>query len=89
MTDIFDPIHVVLDEAYVEFADHPSRASRVLDRDNLVVLRTFSKAAGIAGLGLGYRPPGAYRCAHRCPAGGGRMTNTAGLAGDKEARRLA
>ena len=48
------PVVVVLDEAYVEFADHPSRAARVLDRDNLVVLRTFSKAAGIAGLRLGY-----------------------------------
>ena len=48
------PIVVVLDEAYVEFADHPSRAARVLDCDNLVVLRTFSKAAGIAGLRLGY-----------------------------------
>ena len=48
------PVVVVLDEAYVEFADHPSRADRVLDFDNLVVLRTFSKAAGIAGLRLGY-----------------------------------
>ena len=48
------PVVVVLDEAYVEFADHPSRAARVLDHDNLVVLRTFSKAAGIAGLRLGY-----------------------------------
>ena len=48
------PVVVVLDEAYVEFADHPSRAGRVLERDNLVVLRTFSKAAGIAGLRLGY-----------------------------------
>ncbi len=48
------PVVVVLDEAYVEFADHASRASRVLARDNLVVLRTFSKAAGIAGLRLGY-----------------------------------
>ena len=48
------PVVVVLDEAYVEFADHASRASGVLDHDNLVVLRTFSKAAGIAGLRLGY-----------------------------------
>ena len=48
------PVVVVLDEAYVEFADHASRARRVLDRENLVVLRTFSKAAGIAGLRLGY-----------------------------------
>ena len=48
------PVMVVLDEAYVEFADHPSRATWVLAHDNLVVLRTFSKAAGIAGLRLGY-----------------------------------
>ncbi len=48
------PVMVVLDEAYVEFADHPSRADWVLQYDNLVILRTFSKAAGIAGLRLGY-----------------------------------
>ena len=48
------PLVVVLDEAYVEFADHASRAPRVPACDNLVVLRTFSKAAGIAGLRLGY-----------------------------------
>ena len=48
------PAVVVLDEAYVEFADRPSRAGRVSGHDNLVVLRTFSKAAGIAGLRLGY-----------------------------------
>ena len=48
------PLVAVLDEAYVEFADYPSRVPRVLDHDNLVVLRTFSKAAGIAGLRLGY-----------------------------------
>ncbi|MFO7631882.1 MAG: histidinol-phosphate transaminase, partial [Caldilinea sp.] len=48
------PVMVVLDEAYVEFADHPSRAEWVLRYNNLVVLRTFSKAAGIAGLRLGY-----------------------------------
>ena len=48
------PLLVVLDEAYVEFADHPSRAGWAPRHDNLVVLRTFSKAAGIAGLRLGY-----------------------------------
>jgi histidinol-phosphate aminotransferase len=48
------PALVVLDEAYVEFADAPSRACWVLEHDNLTVLRTFSKAAGIAGLRLGY-----------------------------------
>jgi len=48
------PLLVVLDEAYVEFADHASRATWVTETDNLVVVRTFSKAAGIAGLRLGY-----------------------------------
>jgi histidinol-phosphate aminotransferase len=48
------PTMVILDEAYIEFADAPSRASWVREHDNLVVLRTFSKAAGIAGLRLGY-----------------------------------
>ena len=48
------PALIVLDEAYVEFADLPSRAEWVLRHENLVVLRTFSKAAGIAGLRLGY-----------------------------------
>src|SRR5690606_33065179 len=48
------PALVVLDEAYVEFANHASRAVWVLEHQNLVVLRTFSKAAGIAGLRLGY-----------------------------------
>ena len=48
------PVLVVLDEAYVEFADYASRANWVLAHDNLVILRTFSKAAGIAGLRLGY-----------------------------------
>jgi histidinol-phosphate aminotransferase len=48
------PALVVLDEAYVDFADAPSRAPWVREHENLVVLRTFSKAAGIAGLRLGY-----------------------------------
>jgi len=48
------PVIVVVDEAYIEFAGRPSLASRVLDHDNLIVLRTFSKWAGIAGLRLGY-----------------------------------
>ena len=48
------PLLVVLDEAYVEFAVEKSRAPWVLEHDNLVILRTFSKSAGIAGLRLGY-----------------------------------
>lgn len=45
---------VVIDEAYAEFTDRPSKRSLVDDRDDVVVLRTFSKAYGLAGLRLGY-----------------------------------
>ena len=49
------PALVVLDEAYVEFAPPgASRLALVPERDNLVVLRTFSKWAGLAGLRVGY-----------------------------------
>ena len=49
------PLIVVLDEAYIEFAGlELSVASWVPERENLIVLRTFSKWAGIAGLRLGY-----------------------------------
>ena len=44
---------VVLDEAYIEFAGG-SRADWVLEHENLIVLRTFSKWAGLAGLRVGY-----------------------------------
>ncbi|MGQ9625565.1 MAG: histidinol-phosphate transaminase [Anaerolineae bacterium] len=47
------PLVVVLDEAYVEF-DGKSRVSWVQDFPNLIVLRTFSKWAGLAGLRVGY-----------------------------------
>ena len=66
------PFMLVLDEAYIEFAESlptPSTASgisrndlgadlsrirEVPGRENLVVLRTFSKWAGLAGLRIGY-----------------------------------
>ena len=49
------PLLVVLDEAYINF----SRAeddwiNKVCEYDNLIVLRTFSKWAGLAGLRIGY-----------------------------------
>ena len=47
------PLIVVLDEAYIEFAGG-SRADWVLEHENLIVLRTFSKWAGLAGLRVGY-----------------------------------
>ena len=53
------PLLVILDEAYIEFAGEDlgeslSRIREVPSRDNLVVLRTFSKWAGLAGLRIGY-----------------------------------
>jgi histidinol-phosphate aminotransferase len=53
------PVLVVLDEAYIEFAARDlgaglSRIREVSVRQNLVVLRTFSKWAGLAGLRVGY-----------------------------------
>jgi histidinol-phosphate aminotransferase len=53
------PLLVVLDEAYIEFAGEDlgaglSRIREVPSRENLVVLRTFSKWAGLAGLRVGY-----------------------------------
>ena len=44
---------VVVDEAYADFADAPSWLTRLADYPNLVVLQTFSKAWGLAGLRLG------------------------------------
>lgn len=44
---------VVVDEAYAEFAG-TSAADLVGRFDNLVILRTFSKWAGLAGLRIGY-----------------------------------
>jgi histidinol-phosphate aminotransferase len=50
------PPHVigVLDEAYVEFLDDPPPAIAWAQQRNVVVLRTFSKIVGLAGLRIGY-----------------------------------
>ncbi|MCJ7815774.1 MAG: histidinol-phosphate transaminase [Xanthomonadales bacterium] len=44
---------VVLDEAYAEFCAQPSAAGMIADHENLVVLRTMSKAWASAGLRCG------------------------------------
>ena len=44
---------LVLDEAYVEFSDSQSLAGQAVKRQNLVVLRTLSKAYGLAGARIG------------------------------------
>ena len=49
-------VAVLVDEAYVEFVDDPAvvQGLTLLDRPNVIVLRTFSKAYGLAGLRIGY-----------------------------------
>jgi histidinol-phosphate aminotransferase len=50
-------VTVVLDEAYIDFQVHddPDTTIDLLDRHaNLVILRTFSKCHGLAGLRIGY-----------------------------------
>ncbi|WJY00669.1 histidinol-phosphate transaminase [Curtobacterium sp. 458] len=57
MVSVPSTVLVVLDEAYAEFVTDPSavRGGALVGRfPNLVVLRTFSKAYGLAGLRVGY-----------------------------------
>jgi histidinol-phosphate aminotransferase len=53
---------VVVDEAYIDFADDPSATTALdlLALGNVVITRTFSKLHGLAGLRIGYLvgPPG-------------------------------
>lgn len=44
---------VVVDEAYIDFAQAPSALTLLGEYDRLVVLQTFSKAWGMAGIRLG------------------------------------
>ncbi|QHT70130.1 histidinol-phosphate transaminase [Rhodocytophaga rosea] len=44
---------VVVDEAYIDFAPEHTFVSKLQEYENLVVLQTFSKAWGLAGLRLG------------------------------------
>ena len=46
----------VADEAYYEFAGE-SCVSLLKDYDNLIIMRTFSKTMGSAGIRIGYRNP--------------------------------
>lgn len=66
------PAHVlvVLDEAYVEYAQpgaHPDGLGFLAERENLAVMRTFSKAYGLAAfrVGWGVVPPYVADLIHR------------------------
>lgn len=45
---------ILVDEAYIEFADKPSLINSVQEYPNIIVTRTFSKAWGLAGVRCGY-----------------------------------
>jgi len=45
---------VFVDEAYEEFTDRPSKRPLLDEREDVAILRTFSKAYGLAGVRLGY-----------------------------------
>lgn len=54
-----EDVLVLLDEAYIDFVEHPEAAADGLTTlrtrpDGLVLLRTFSKITGLAGLRVGY-----------------------------------
>jgi len=52
-----EDVLLILDEAYVEFVDDPAYTGShtlALERENIVLARTFSKAHGLAGLRCGY-----------------------------------
>ncbi|OGF54029.1 MAG: histidinol-phosphate transaminase, partial [Candidatus Firestonebacteria bacterium RifOxyC12_full_39_7] len=52
-----EDVIVVLDEAYYEYvgrADYPESVEYVKEGKNVIILRTFSKIYGLAGLRLGY-----------------------------------
>jgi histidinol-phosphate aminotransferase len=57
VTELPPRIVLVIDEAYLEFVDAPDYASALpllRTRERLIVLRTFSKIHGLAGLRIGY-----------------------------------
>ena len=45
---------VLIDEAYIDFADVESAASLLSEHENLLVVRTFSKSHSLAGMRVGY-----------------------------------
>jgi histidinol-phosphate aminotransferase len=55
MSRVLENVIVIFDEAYFEFLDDPPDTLRfVREGRNLIVLRTFSKIHGLAGLRIGY-----------------------------------
>lgn len=63
MSTVPDDVLVILDEAYREFVTDPHAVDGLAELErhsNLVVLRTFSKAYGLAGLRIGWAAGASY-----------------------------
>ncbi len=75
---------VVVDEAYGQFSESPSAIPLVEERDDVAVLRSFSKSYGLAGVRLGYAVvPEAWAGAYRkvnTPFAASELACRAGLA---------
>ena len=57
VNEVPDDVLLVMDEAYIEFLDEPLDLSPLVRsgvRPNLILMRTFSKIYGLAGLRIGY-----------------------------------
>jgi len=57
MKQVPENVVVVFDEAYYEYVEdgnYPDSLSYVLEGKNVIIIRTFSKIAGIAGIRVGY-----------------------------------
>ena len=57
VNEVPDNVLLVMDEAYIEFLDEPLDLSSLVRsgaRPNLILMRTFSKIYGLAGLRIGY-----------------------------------
>jgi histidinol-phosphate aminotransferase len=70
MARIPENVLVVFDEAYYEFVtaeDYPDTLGQYADRPTVIVLRTFSKVHGLAGIRLGYglAHPDVVTCLHK------------------------
>lgn len=54
LNGVNDQTIVVLDEAYIEFSNRESFAARLSEFPNLAIIRTLSKAFGMAGIRCGF-----------------------------------
>jgi histidinol-phosphate aminotransferase len=90
LSEIPETVIVILDEAYVEYLDHQKQVDifslirNTKNRCGVVVVRTFSKAYGLAGLRIGYgiMPEEIAVCLHkvRLPYNVNCLAQTAALA---------